>query len=237
MMKNLDLKKVTYLIRLQLTEQKKNIWIETFGLAISLVLISWAMNTESLQEGIALSFSTLIGLALLFPTLTNFNDFMNRRGMMSNLLFPVSSLEKYTGIWSTGLLTSLFAIITNSFLMSILWIGIGTIGYEMTIEEIFHAAFTPNLLVAAWVGLIITAGFVICIIGSHQKSRLKYTIPIFFFIILIAWIGLLGIFPSVLGEEGKKISLILMLLLGFFLNIGFVIWGYFLFKKIQFIRK
>lgn len=236
-MKNLDLKKVAYLIRLQLTERKKNILVSALGLAIALTLVSWVMHTESLQEGIASSFYTLTALALLFPALTNFSAFMNRRSMMYNLLSPVSSLEKYTGIWSASFVTSLFVIITSSFLMSILWIGICTTGYEMTIGEIFQEVFFYQLVLAALVGLVITIGFVLCIIGSHQKSRLKYAIPVSFISILIAWIVLLGILSPVLGEGGKRICLILMLVLGVFLSIGFVIWGYFLFKKVQFIHK
>ena len=195
------------------------------------------MNTESIQDGISMSFKTLIGLALLFPVITYFSNFINRKSMTSNMLLPVSSLEKYVSIWSAGILTSLLAVISSCFILSILWTSICTISYQMSLGEIYHAAFTSELFLYPLIYLMITAGFVVCIIGFHQKSRLKYTLPIFFILLIIGWVVLMDFLSSVWGEDAKNISLILMFVLGFFFSICFMVWGYFLFKKIQFINK
>ncbi len=219
-------------------EQKKNILAGPFCLAVALTLLAWVMNVESIQEGITMSFRSLIGLAFLFPVLAYFTDFVNGKSMISTMLFPVLSLEKYTSIWSGGILTALYSIISSAFLMSIFWVGICTVGYDMTTREVYHAAFSSAHLWPVLVSWTLTSGFVLCIIvGKCQKSRLKYTIPICFISILIAWIVLLCVLPLILGEEAKKICLVIMLVFAFLLGVVFMRWGYSLFKRIQFNNK
>ena len=236
-MKNLDLKKTGRLIRLLIVEQKMRFHLSPIAGSIIVVLMSWLMNTQDLESGIEISVSSLVSLILIIPYVTFLSSFLQGKTGVFKQLIPVSSCEKHLSIWGAGLTVSAIWLAVIPLLTGLFWILVGHFAFGREFSEVWTIYTDSYQLALFSVSFVILAAYSLWTLSARQKNASRYRIPVVVFCGCITYIIAFIVLANAAGPEHLPAVKFLMLLVAVLIVFGAVNWGYFLFKKIQFINK
>ena len=230
-MKNVNIHKVTTLLKMGLSEQKGSLIWPPF--AVGLLILLNALLFNSNWEGRVNDTIKFTGiLAGVFPILNSFNIYLNGAFENTTLALPMTRLEKYVGFVAASFVgASIWLLLSGlSGTLGLLFVGyLNSIAPLQVIQDIASSIQLYKLVICLFLGTL----FILVLIAVHTQKRYRkksFSAPITLFLLIFVPAILKILFPELIQTESKNAILSVYIAL---LTIGSVCWGYRIFKYIE----
>ena len=237
-MKNINFKQIGRFIRLLMVEQNMKFHLSPIAGSFFVVLIAWCMNSQDLESGINTSVNPLIPLIFIIPYVTFLSSLLQGKTGVFNKLIPISLRDKYLSVWGAGLTVSTIWLLVIPLLTGLFWTLVGHFAFGKGFSEVWTIYTNSYHLALFPVAFIILAAYNLWTISARQKDASRYCIPAIVLCSGIIWIVVFfALLTNAADPEHLQVVVCLMFVSAMLMAFGAAIWGYFLFKKIQFIHK